>query len=51
MNYTCALCIETEMSPHLELSENCRSVIGDKQLLQVVDDHFVHTLKQDDFTD
>lgn len=31
--------------PHLKLSENRCGVVGDKQLLQVVDDHFVHTWK------
>lgn len=31
--------------PHLKLSENCCSIIGNKQLLQVVDDHFIHTWK------
>lgn len=29
--------------PHLKLSEDRCCVIGDKELLQVVDDHFVHT--------
>lgn len=33
----------TKTVPHLKLSENRCGVIGDKQLLQVIDDHFVHT--------
>lgn len=33
---------------HLKLSEDCRCIIGDKQLLQVVDDHFIHTWNTSD---